>query len=68
MTRMLIVKVQALWLAGSGHVYPGLLQSEACIQISCLVHACDGDIINVVVGHVEVGGNGLEVVVQANVS
>ena len=67
-TRMLLAEVQAFWLAGLGHVYPHLLQSEACIQIGCLVHAHDGDVINVVIGHVEVGSSGLEVVVQTNVS
>ena len=53
--------VQALWLDSFGHVYPGLLQSETRIQIGHRVYAVD--VINVMVGRVEVVGDGFELVI-----
>ena len=55
---MLKALIQAFWLVGTGQVYPFLLQSDACIQIRRMVDRGDGDVTNVVVRHIEVGGDG----------
>ena len=67
-TGMLKSKVQPLWLAGFGHLYPRLLQSETHIQIRRVVYAHDCDVIKVASRQIEVGGHGFEVVFESDVS
>ena len=65
---MLITSVQAGCLVSASDMYPGFLQSEASIQICCVIYHKNGDVIRTVISHVEVLTNRLVVVLEANVS